>query len=545
MNSPRPASTDGKSASAITSPLKQSFNPDISVSDPDGVIHVDNPGRRRSVMFSDDETTGEDDEAPILAADEVAKNPDSYDFSAAVEPPSSRRGSVFEIEEPSSRPTSRPASIYKESSFEMHSTPLEDVEEYEPLFPEDEKAAKKPAHTKRPDDLKHKFPSRDIWEDAPNSVHYTAEVSTPDIPEDEAGTEEPPRDTETPAQKFAREQEELAEKEARDPVYRKGRPLQAWERQGHHLAKEATKSSSTNPTRPSMVHRFPSRDVWEDTPDSLKLETTVESSQSEDSPAEVSTSPSDSRKPEVPQRPARKSTDPSSATSDKGDRPTIPERPKPKSTLVEENVSKPVVPDRPKPQVPARPAKQLSGSDKDAEASAPRSKPAVPVRPAGGKIAALQAGFMSDLNKRLQLGPQAPKKEEAAAEDLTEEKEKAPLSDARKGRARGPQRRAPRSSPSPGAAKALDVAPQKPTPSLAFSITTTLYSIDPDEGTVKISNGRIKGGEDDELPQPEEPEMKTETLASNTAGETIVETKLEEDTEHNVETAEASEVAKD
>ena len=167
-------------------------------------------------MFSDEETPGEDDEAPILAADEVAKNPDSYDSGPAVEPPNSRRGSVFEMEEPSSRPTSRPASIYRESGYEMRSTPLEDVEEYEPLFPEDEKAAKKAVHPKRPDDLQHKFPSRDIWEDAPNSVHYTAEVSTPDIPEDAATeAESPPRDTETPAQKFAREQEELAEKEAR------------------------------------------------------------------------------------------------------------------------------------------------------------------------------------------------------------------------------------------------------------------------------------------------------------------------------------------
>ena len=150
---------------------------------------------------------------------------------------------------------------------------------------------------------------------------------------------------------------------------------------------------------------------------------------------------------------------------------------------------------------------------------------------------------MSDLNKRLQLGPQAPKKEEVVAQDLTEEKEKAPLSDARKGRARGPQRRAPRSSPSPGAAKALDVPPEKP--ALAFSITTTLYSIDPDEGTVQISNGRIKDEEDEAHEVQEKPEMKTETLASNTAGETIVETKVEEDAEHNVEPVEAADVAKD
>jgi len=101
----------------------------------------------------------------------------------------------------------------------------------------------------------------------------------------------------------------------------------------------------------------------------------------------------------------------------------------------------------------------------------------------GSKIAALQAGFMSDLNQRLRLGPQAPKKEEPTAEEEVEEvKEKAPLSDARKGRARGPQRRAPAksSSPAPPAAE-----PEKP--SLVFSQTISLFEIDPEEGEVILS----------------------------------------------------------
>ena len=55
---------------------------------------------------------------------------------------------------------------------------------------------------------------------------------------------------------------------------------------------------------------------------------------------------------------------------------------------------------------------------------------------------------MSDLNRRLQLGPQAPpshkeEHEEKAEEEAEKEKEKVPLVDARKGRARGPARRAP------------------------------------------------------------------------------------------------------
>ena len=78
-----------------------------------------------------------------------------------------------------------------------------------------------------------------------------------------------------------------------------------------------------------------------------------------------------------------------------------------------------------------------------------KPKPAVPARPAGSKIAALQAGFMSDLNKRLQLGPQPPQKGSEPSEEKREEK--APLADARKARAKGPTRRKPATSSSPAA----------------------------------------------------------------------------------------------
>ena len=79
-----------------------------------------------------------------------------------------------------------------------------------------------------------------------------------------------------------------------------------------------------------------------------------------------------------------------------------------------------------------------------------KAKPTVPARPGGSKIAALQAGFMSDLNNRLKLGPQGPQK---PAEPTEEEKveEKAPLADARKARAKGPARRKPAVSPGPTA----------------------------------------------------------------------------------------------
>lgn len=191
-----------------------------------------------------------------------------------------------------------------------------------------------------------------------------------------------------------------------------------------------------------------------------------------------------------------------------------------------------------KPQVPARPSKPVTressenvpltqvtsnssaksvGSDQGTSAAAAaKPKPPVPSRPIGSKIAALQGGFMSDLNKRLQLGPQAPKKEEAAPEDPEVEKEKVPLVDARKGRARGPARRAPAKSPAP----LSDEPTHKPSP-LSFCMTSTCWSIDPEEDYVLVPSS-----EKDAVPAPETKatQSETPTLATNTAGEKLHET---------------------
>lgn len=424
------------------------------------MIVVDENNNRRSILYSteiipappDDE--GEDDyRAPILAEDEVRKNSHKYDQAPAVELTRERRGSDYEMEPPRSRPTSRPTSLYKTESTEMRSTPLEDVIEYEPLFPDDdEEDSSKHLTAAQIKEMKQRFPSRDIWEDAPNSVHYTAEVDTPEPEEDL--TRIPSREqNETPAHAFARRQEELAEKELTHPdafLWRTQKPT--WLSNQPHLSPEATRAKT--------APRFPSRDVWEDTPDSLQLETEVSGPQMDES------SPVDD-KPQMPERPQKKTTDPK-------DKPVMPERPKVKSA---DDASKPIIPDRPKPQIPARPAKNIAASA-STDAPAPKAKPAVPARPMGNKIAALQAGFMSDLNKKLGLGPQAPKPmEEEKAEEVAEEpKEKAPLSDARKGRARGPQRRAPAPAAAP-----VNKAATAEKPKLTFSTTVTIWSIDPEE----------------------------------------------------------------
>ncbi|KAI0178612.1 altered inheritance of mitochondria protein 21 [Hypoxylon sp. FL1284] len=458
-------------ATSITSPLKSSFTEAeasaeaVDDANDGGVIHVDEPDRRKGFAKFGDAQSAEGDNAeetrthPILAPDEVAKDVSPYHLQPAVEPPPERRGSSYEMEEPKSRPTSRPASVYSPPPPDLRSTPLDDVEEYEPLFPEDEKSGKKSLTPAEKQEYRQRFPSRDIWEDAPNSVHTTAEVSTPDLQEDKQKgpiLDVPPREgDETPAQAFARKQEELAEKEAVTPdsfLYRQQKPP-SWVGRQPHLAKEMQ-------SRPnSTAHRFPSRDVWEDTPDSLQFTTTVSTPEFAEE-----TQTEEAEKPSADQAVQK---------------PTIPARPKKQGS----GDDKPVLPDRPKPQVPARPSKAAAESKGPEPAAKP--KPAVPARPVGGKIAALQAGFMSDLNNRLRLGPHAPKKEEPPTQEPAEEKEKVPLSDARKGRARGPQRRAPTKASSSGDVESGPPPVSNNKPVLSFSMTRTLFSID-EEGTMTV-----------------------------------------------------------
>ncbi|KAI1430717.1 hypothetical protein GGR50DRAFT_683519 [Xylaria sp. CBS 124048] len=473
VSSPHPSSTGVKAESVKSHSGGSSQLGNGKETD---VIHVDEIGQHQGfVKYGNDESAdgrgpSNDDAWPILAADEVAKNPSPYELQPAV-PPHWRGG-----DEPRSRPSSRPTSIYNSQPLELHSTPLEDVEEYEPLFPEDEKTEQKPkTRADKAKEHHQRFPSRDVWEDAPNSVHTTAEVSTPEPAasprQRKASAELPEKDTETPAQAFARKQEELAEREAVTPdsfLNRQQRAEPRAEKQSH-VTKELR-------NRPHMPPRFPSQDIWEDTPDSLQFTTTVSNPQSpEDSIAEEETKPA------------------AAAT-----KPAIPVRPAKKQGSGDESTAKPVVPNRPKPQVPARPAKSTP-EPKPAE-GAVKPKPAVPARPMGSKIAALQAGFMSDLNNRLRLGPQAPKKEASVEEEASEEqKVVAPLSDARKGRARGPQRRAPTQTQSAGA-RTENAPPSSASnghPVLTFSMTRTLWSID-EEGTVTV---------DDLGPEKDEPEI--------------------------------------
>lgn len=555
-----------------------------SEADAEDIIHVDGPSRRSSrIIDSANESRpysaagGDDDEfrdehgysAPILASDEVSKETFGYELQPAVSPSFERRNIYDDLEyssTPGSKQTSRPGSIHTPAVRAAESMPLEEVYEYEPLFPEDDKTGtvEKPEtaadRLKRPEIQNRKFPSQDVWEDTPNSLQYTATVSTPQLPDPDDGSEDAHKKTkETPEQAFARRQEELAEKESASTDSFLHPQKKAWSHKPH-LAAE---------TRPSNQQRFPSRDVWEDTPDSLQLQTTVSTPQT----PEVDTimSPPDERpttgavvfhqekaaagfglaqdegrattgismtKPTIPARPVR------SISPDKG-QPAIPDRPAQNPKQAGE--AAPPLPLKSKPQIPARPAKAVAresseniplttvqsnssaksvGSDTSSAAAA-KAKPPVPSRAIGGKIAALQGGFLADLNSRLKLGPQAPKKEEPKLEEKVEEKEKVPLSDARKGRARGPARRAPAAKSSPPVSSTAQTSSPA---TLATSTPSTLWFIDSDEILHVKSKTDVKP---EEIPLPtttveeEAPsttkatESSTPTLATNTAGESL------------------------
>ncbi|KYK55053.1 hypothetical protein DCS_07014 [Drechmeria coniospora] len=409
----------------------------------------------------------EEEECPILASDEVSKEPKRKVQHPAVRPLLERRRSSTD-DETSIRPASRLNNSIRltVTQSEYCPTPLEDVEEYEPLFHEESKEEIKEVQPKQEpaddNEGRHQFPSKDVWEDAPSSVHVTATVSTPDVSEQTRRRSSAYEDRPiTPAQAFAQYQEQLAEKEANGRVNNftpipEDKPT--WIGHQSHL------KGGERPVRPTPK-RFPSRDIWEDAPDSHHHEATISGSPTEED-----------GKPEVPARPTKKASRPPEP-------PVIHDRSVPSHGSGDELTrARPPVSDKPKPLIPARPSKSPSRDPKDSALSKP--KPPVPSRPVGGKIAALQAGFMSDLNKRLQLGPQAPKKEDTLPEaDAVEEKEKAPLLDARKGRARGPQRRAPAKSlasaaDSQGATTAV--------PTLSICLPQVLWTIDPGRGDVTV-----------------------------------------------------------
>ena len=543
----------------------------------DEAIHVDEPAERWSKYGKEGHIPTEDlgpyagntdgeggyyEErgygVPILASDEI--KPGQEHLQPAVSPaPFDQRGSMQDdyhlhrtgsagnsrpTSRPASRPGSRPGSIHglpHLSRFTSHDdegmhTPLEDVDEYEPLFPDDDEKASKPKTQAdrlkhRPDVIKkNRFPSQDIWEDAPASVQLQAEVETPEPVQAQAPP--PTKATFEPPEAEAARKGEASESEKSKLIPREERLAASHFKP--HLRAEMH--------RPGMQHRFPSQDIWEDSPDSSKLETTV----GEETEDDV-TSPKDTGlaagavvysqaipregaiagQPTVPPRPSR------SKGAVEAELPQIPMRPRKQASDSTTEGSSPTgirkrtLPDRPKPQVPPRPNKQSSqdsagaplthttsaSSNEGAGVKSPpitsKAKPQVPARPAGSKIAALQAGFMADLNSRLKVGPQPHKPQE----EEEKQAEKEALQDARKGRARGPAKRRPAASP--GAAAAA-TKPAEPT----FSISTP-WTIFSSSSSGELSVPGMNSASETTKPTPMEPHESVPTMATNTAGETL------------------------
>lgn len=527
-----PTDDSGREVFKASKKSSSSRSGDDAIEEDDNV-HVA-PGRHYNKVTGGEETMHETEEArpyirerasnsaladehgytvPILAEDEVARGGSEF-MVPAISPKQDRRGSAYDLEyrsgnhTPSSQPASRPTSVYglqgvnhslsrfstqHDERDSMH-TPLEDVAEYEPLFPDDD--GKRPvSHAERfkqrPEMWKHRFPSQDIWEDTPDSSMYVTTVSTPELsqPQEESkqlGETKPESGFEHPDVEAARKGE-VSEVE-------KKKLIPAEER----LAKSkfAPHLRDDMPTRPGMKPRFPSQDIWEDSPDSQHLVTTVSGPQMEEDDSPIET------KPSIPPRPAKSRLGEVASSSQIA--PSIPARPakysvpppdaklsdlsipanKPASTETSPTDRKaPVIPDRPKPQVPARPAKKMSGdslsqtisatSAGSAEVKSPpltKAKPVIPARP-GNKIQSLKGNFMNDLNQKLGLGP--PKEKEPEPEV---EQEVKPLEDARKGRARGPQRRAPAKSPSLAETAATKA------PVLGMFAPRSHWNIDPENG---------------------------------------------------------------
>lgn len=438
------------------------------------------PRRRSRIAHGDTDDEHEHehtDGTPILASDELLKRPNSAFMHAAVEPHAEDYydSDHSRARRNSSRPSSRPSSVHGAAAMnytggslhryvsheEQHhsgvGTPLGEIEEYEPLFPEDEQESdvRKKVLKKRPDLAHHHFPSQDVWEDSPASLHYSTTVSTPDLERRQLNAEsvDPSTSTfETPEQEAKRREQNPHDMTSDSKTFVKPHFKAGVMHDLHH-------------ERPSP-HRFPSSDVWEDSPDSVRLETTVGGPQEDEI-----TSPTD-------------------------DRPAVPSRPIRHSKLAHEvapSELEPVrskSPDKVKPAVPARPAR-TSQSDQSRSIDetvtsppAPKAKPVVPARPVGEKLASLKAGFMNDLNNRLKLGPQGPPPKKEAEPEIDEEAERAPLADARKGRAKGPPRRKPAAAP-PAASD------RKSSMTFAMSPLITVWTID-EEDEVQVHDKENK-----------------------------------------------------
>jgi hypothetical protein len=435
----------------------------------------------------------ERDEYSILAEDEILKRKQGQYMQAAVYTPSYNARHT---------PRSRPQSSLKDhedvektpielltSGTDSHRTSYEELSPADgnakPLFPESDDEGKDEKDSaaenkKRPGYVEHRFPSKDVWEEAPEHAQLEATVETPPpgyqaavIEEDEVEiphrqrcsnngpdlqyVKGQPHEHYQPGdeQEYERKQKEGAMKDTDYRVDLKDLPdderLQRLKKQTEDEEPSEQSSHRRNATR----RKFPSNDIWEDVPPSLDLQEEIEPENERPTTQDVnivsdtlerhatsaaplgssSLSQLISMRPNIPTRPQRERKEPPSTIHEQPDTPPS-----------EKKAIPPAIPGKPKPSIPIRPIRPSglvrTASEEKQQPPEPKPKPAIPPR-TGGKIAALKAGFLGDLESRLKMGPSAPKREEKEEEeeDETTAKPEVQLSDVRKSRARGPRGR--------------------------------------------------------------------------------------------------------
>lgn len=487
----------------------------IHINDPIHQLHhIDGYAPANEVPEENEEQNAAEeghDEYPIIAEDEAG--PSSVHMPPAVSPTIrphdySHAPSHAASHAPSrtgSRPTSRHDLAGGNRPVIIHppSRPVspEEKKQYEPLFKDDDKAREEPSidRFKRPlEGEANRFPSQDVWEDSPENME--AVQKRPNMDENFSPFETPEQE----AQRRNQQPDPDMVQEEKSMAPTPNLPVE--EIREHRQSPPVIDSPKPPGSVDTSQQRFPSRDIWEDAPDSSQLVTTVSIPEDEPNkdeptkPAATGTS-----RPAIPARPSRRPKSFMRAGSDASEQtasiasPTSP--PPQEWSTSPENVGdqetapmKPTIPTRPKPHVPSRPSRSFNSQSDDGSAagtlpsSAPQPKPKPPPRSLGSKIAALQSSL--NLSDRLKIGPKAPPKPKTLQSTEEEngekqEEEKKPLSDMRKSRARGPTRKAP--------SKPKDTVPEKAGPTLQIAPAWEIFAIDA-EGNLSVNETSHKLG---------------------------------------------------